>query len=480
MTTRPPAVVPRLGLIAVVLLLAATDALAIPTFARRYRTSCATCHMAYPRLNSVGESFRLMGYQFPDDERYRKQQPVEMGDEAYKRLWPKALWPSHLPSNSPLSIISRFMVEVDLDGTRTANTTFLLPEEIELVWAGNLGDDISFYGDIIALQKDFGGKDPESWVTLKAWLQFQGLFGSDHAFNLRIGTVGTQTMGLFTARDANIYSTHFYTYSAWFLPSPGLDRAGLSEFRGNNFSIGPQTGIELNGVGRRWFYAVGLANGNLDVPAGNVPESDISFVGAGRNSDNKDLYSQLAYKIGGMFWDRSREPPSDTLTTGAQFWRDDALVLSLFGYAGTADLRIVDLDGAVWEGEDDFWRLGVGLQHRVKDVHWSLLYMAGSDDNPYGSLSDQAVDNTAWHAEVLGFVYPWMILYGRYESLEMELPEDVPGLDPDQDVDKVVAGAKLMVRPNISCNVEYTFYPEGAELEEGLDQTLFLLLSVSF
>ncbi|MHC5006281.1 MAG: hypothetical protein ACYTGF_02865 [Planctomycetota bacterium] len=457
----------RLALLgAAMLIFGVAESFAIPTFARRYATSCATCHQAYPRLNAVGESFRMMGYQFPDDERYRKVQPVELGDEAYKRLWPNALWPSHAPSRSPLSFVSRFMAEIDLDGSRKANTTFLLPEEIELVWAGNLGHNISFYGDIIALQKDFGGQDPESWVTLKAWLQFQ--------------SVGTQTMALFSARDANIYSTHFYTYTSWFVPPPNLEQAGLSEFLGNNFTISPQQGIELNGVGQRWFYAVGIANGNLNEPFGSVPESDVSFVGAGRNTDHKDLYAHLAYKIGGMLWDRSRESPSATLSTDAQFWRDDALVLSLFGYSGTADLKIVDLDGNVWEGEDDFWRLGVGLQHRFKDLHWSLAYVAGSDDDPYGSLSEQPVDNAAWHAEVLGFVYPWMILYGRYESLDMDLPEDVPGLDPNQDIDKVVAGAKLMIRPNVFCNVEYTFYPEGEELWEGLDQTLFLLLGVSF
>jgi hypothetical protein len=458
----------------------AREVLAVPTFARRYATSCATCHAAYPRLNSVGESFRLMGYRFPDDERYLKTQPVELGDEAYKRLWPKALWPSHIPGRSPLSLITRFMVEVDLNDSREADTTFLLPEEIELVWAGNLGDKISFYGDVIALQKDFGGKDPESWVTLKAWLQFQSLFGGENDFNLRIGTVGTQTMGLFTARDANIYSTHFYLYTSWFMPRPNLDEAGLTEFQGNNFSIGPQQGIELNGVGRRWFYAVGIANGNLLVPAGTTPDGDVSFVGAGRNSDHKDLYAHFAYKLGGALLDRSREPPSDSLTTGAQFWRDDALTLSLFGYSGTAEIETVDLEGTTWQGTDDFWRLGVGVQHSIRDLQWSLAYVAGSDDHPYGNLSDRPVDSRTWHAEVLGFAYPWLILYGRYESFELDMPSDVPGLDPVQDLGKFVAGAKFMIRPNLSCNVEGTYYSEGAELEAGLDQTLFILLSVSF
>ena len=469
-----------LALVGVVLAVAVTDALAVPTFARRYRTSCATCHEAYPRLNAVGDSFRLMGFQFPDDERYRKIQPVELGDEAYKRLWPNALWPSHIPGSSPLSLITRFMVEVDLNDSRASDTTFLLPEEIELVWAGNVGDNIAFYGDIIFLQKDFGGKDPESWATLKGWLQFQSMFGGDNNFNLRIGTVGTQTMGLFTARDANIYSTHFYIYTTWFMPSPRLDQAGLADFQGNNFSIGPQQGIELNGVGKRWFYALGVANGNLLVPAGSPPDSDISFVGAGRNTDHKDLYLNLVYKFGGMQFDRSDEQQPDSLAPGAQYWRDKSLRLGLFGYAGTADIKTVDLDGTTWEGTDDFWRLGLGLQQYIGDFQWSLAYTAGSDDDPYGNLSDQAVDSTAWLAEVLGYPYPWLMLYGRYEGVEMDLPQDVPGLLPVQDLGKIVAGAKFIIRPNLTCNVEGTYYTEGAELEAGLDQTLFILLSVSF
>jgi len=463
------------------LIFSVSEAFAIPTFARRYATSCATCHEAYPRLNAVGDSFRMAGFRFPDDERYRKVQPVELGDEAYKRLWPKALWPSHIPGKSPLSLITRFMVEADLNGSRQSATTFLLPEEIELVWAGNLGDNIAFYGDIIYLQKDFGGKDPESWATLKAWLQLQSLVGPDNLLNLRFGTVGTQTMGLFTARDANIYSTHFYLYTTWFMRPPNLAQAGLSEFQGNNFSIGPQQGFELNGFGKRWFYALGLVNGNLLVPAGDPPPSDISFVGAGRNTDHKDLYANLVYKIGGLQFDRSSEKQPDSLaSSSSQYWRDNGLRLALFGYTGTADIKTVDLEGNTWVGEDDFWRLGVGLQHYIRDFQWSLQYTAGNDDDPFGNLSDQPVDSRTWHIETLGFAYPWLMLYGRYEALDLDLPTDVPGLLPVQDIHKIIAGAKIMIRPNVSCNVEGTYYTEGSELEAGLDQTLYVLLGISF
>ena len=41
---------------------------ALPAFARKYQTSCVTCHESFPRLNGIGEAFRLNGYKFQDDE----------------------------------------------------------------------------------------------------------------------------------------------------------------------------------------------------------------------------------------------------------------------------------------------------------------------------------------------------------------------------------------------------------------------------
>jgi hypothetical protein len=474
-------VVSRIALVFVVFPVFGVDeAAATPTFARRYSTSCATCHQAYPRLNGVGESFRLSGYRFVDDARYRKAEPVEMGDEAYKRLWPRALWPTDIPRYSPLSFVSRFMVEADLDGSRPSTMTYLMPEEVELVWVGNLGEDLLFYGDVIFLQKDFGGLDPESWATLKAWLQFQSVLGPDNRFNVRIGTVGTQSMFLFTARDSNFYGTHFYQYTSWIMPKIKLAEAGLASFKGNNFSLAPAAGIEVNGIGERWSYALGIVNGNPQTAATGVPESDISFWGMGRNTDTHDFFLQLAYKFGGIPFDRSAEEPESALTTDAEFWRDDSFILSLFAYSGSAEIETLDLEGTAWTGEDDFWRLGVGALKQIRDLSLSVAWMEGEDDNPYGNLSPDTVTSTAWHVEALGFVYPWLIPYARYEVLELDVPSGVPGLAPEQDIERIIVGSKLMIRPNVSCTVEYAHYLEGEQLEEGFDQTLFLLFAASF
>lgn len=460
------------------LLLLPADLFAMPTFSRRYHTSCATCHQAFPRLNAVGDAFRLNGYRFVDDELYRKVPPVELGDKAYQRLWPRARWPSDVPSASPLSILSRMIAEGDLDRTRQTDVTLLLPEEVEFVWVANLGDDISLYGDVIFLQKDFGGLKPQSWATLKSWIQFQGLLG-ENRLNLRVGTVGTQSMGLFTARDANFYGTHFYLYTTWVMPKIHADTAGLAEFIGNNFSIGPQAGIEVNGFGTRWYYAGGIVDGDLAAPAGAAPESAISFVGMG-GGRGADAYLQLAYKFGGMPFDRRGEDAPEVLTPGAEFWRDDSTTVSLFGYRGGATVGVVDLDGRRREHEDPFWRVGASIQHQFRNLTLGAVWTAGHNERPYAPLSQASVASRAWHVEALYFAYPWLLPFARFESLDMDLPSGVPGLVVDQDVSRVVLGAKAMIRPNVSFVAESPLYTRGAVFDEGRDRTLFVMLAFGF
>jgi len=451
---------------------------ATPTFARRYETSCATCHQAWPRLNTTGESFRLNGFQFADEERYRKSHPIEMGDEAYKRLWPNALWPSDVPRYSPLSIAMRNMGEFDADGSRPTRATYLLPEEVELVWVGNLGTDISFYGDVIFLQKDFGGAEPESWATIKGWVQFNDLF-VENAFNVRVGTVGTQTIGLFTARDANYYGTHFYGYGNTLMPKVDPAAAGLESFDGNPFLLTPQSGIEANGFGARWFYALGLANGNLNDPSSGPPDGDIVIFGMG-NGGGSDTYLQLAWKIGGQALNQAAVEGDETLATAAEFWRDDSLILSLFAYKGSAVIEATDLEGVRTKTDDDFWRVAFGAQQQYKDVTLGVQYMIGKNDRPYGSLSPEPVDVRTYHVEALWFAKPWLIPFARYEAMEFDVPDDVPGLAAEQDQSRWLAGAKAMVRPNVYLILETAIYDRGAELEEGVDGTIFSLLGVSF
>jgi len=53
-------------MVGLVFTMVATTAEAIPAFARKYNTSCSSCHSAMPQLNSRGRSFKEAGYAFPE------------------------------------------------------------------------------------------------------------------------------------------------------------------------------------------------------------------------------------------------------------------------------------------------------------------------------------------------------------------------------------------------------------------------------
>jgi len=127
-----------------IVLLCFNDSKAIPSFARKYKTSCQTCHSIYPKLNPFGEAFRINGYQFPqDDEDQIKEEPVKLGSEMYKRVWPDAVWPNSIPASVPISLRSRMGLIVETVDDRTFGE-FGLPT-LQLMAAGTMGEDISVF-----------------------------------------------------------------------------------------------------------------------------------------------------------------------------------------------------------------------------------------------------------------------------------------------------------------------------------------------
>ncbi|MBN2123234.1 MAG: hypothetical protein JW821_02985 [Deltaproteobacteria bacterium] len=466
--------------LALALVFLAGEARALPAFARKYQTSCLTCHDVFPKRNITGEAFRLNGFRFVDDETYVKEPPVELGDEAYKRLWPNAVWPSDTPRTSPFSVLVKSMLEVELDDDRDNSVNFLFPEGMEIVAAGTMGDDISIYSDIIFEQSDYGGQAVENWVSMKAWIEFQDLLGPENMFNLRWGTVGTHTLGLFTARAENTFSTHPPLYMSWIMPTVDENANNLLAFEGNNFTISwPRLGFELSGFGKRWFYDIGYVAGNITDEQAEPGGGEIFFTGSGKNEPYKDTFLSLAWKIGGIGFDgdAGSETPG-TLTTRTEFWRDDSLTLALFGYQGTGAIKSQDLSTLQWwEGEDKFWRFGAGFEQKYRDLTVGGHYMLGKNEDPYGNLSDESVESTTWHLETSYWIYPWLMPYVKYQFLELNLPQDVIyDLGQDQDQSFLLVGCRYLMRPNVTFATEYSKYFRGESFREGLDEVLFVML----
>ena len=241
----------------------------IPAFARKYKTSCATCHNGFPKLNAFGEAFRRNGYQFPGgaDAEFTHEAAIPLGSDGNKRAFPDAIWPGSIPGTSPISLFLNGEADYNpkynpADPSTAERFSFGgLGSDIEAVAAGTLGEDLSFWGQLAL------GSDGTVEIN-RVFLIFSNLIGESYGLNARVGVIEP---GLFS------FSTHrAWMEGYWFTTRPFSDGMGwtLEE---------TQKGIELNGMLHgRFGYNAGIVEGF------GTPHSD------------KDYYGHITYKFGGM------------------------------------------------------------------------------------------------------------------------------------------------------------------------------------
>lgn len=153
---------------------AASRAEAFPAFARKYGMSCTACHVAWPILNQVGESFRDNGYQFG----LGKDDPVTLS-------------PGYVPvalRTTPQYLYTRTTNQAADDGTGTGGTKPVttavggvpLPPGVDILTGGAIAPDISF----LLVLAGFG---PDGLAGVEsASVRLSRLGGSSWA-NLRVG-----------------------------------------------------------------------------------------------------------------------------------------------------------------------------------------------------------------------------------------------------------------------------------------------------
>ncbi|NTV66476.1 MAG: hypothetical protein HGB06_02110 [Chlorobaculum sp.] len=140
------------------MLVPAKDASAIPAFARKYGTSCYTCHSGFPARNSFGEAFRNNGYRWPggEDEDKSKQEQLKLGSDGWKKSFPQSPWPGEIPGSVPFALWVRGPLVTYTEGTTTsagnpANKSTLNygtggMGAATLFFGGTMGDNLSAFG----------------------------------------------------------------------------------------------------------------------------------------------------------------------------------------------------------------------------------------------------------------------------------------------------------------------------------------------
>ena len=428
-----------LGLVGFGLLASSSQAWAIPAFARKYGTSCQTCHTVYPKLTPFGEAFRRNGYRFPGvDSDYVKQEPVALGQEEYKKTFPNSVWPGALPSGAPLAFgfNGQALLHPDKNATGAAadnNTIFTLKDlfaEAHLWTGGSFDDKTTFWGEVTFASDG-------SLSVEHAEVIFNDLVGPAHAVNLRVGHI-TGNVTSFGIHSAYVNDTF----------APVVPVTALYGATSDSFNLADSyNGVELNGVIEgRLSYSVGINAGPnaLTRPTENV-------------------YGHVAGKLGGMRLDgEGSSGPTDPTKP----WAETALTIDAFAYhvnsasvsaAGTpfqdtsltfgADLRFqwqsLELNSGFFIENHNHAQAD---NPDVLDPTGTTVLFPGAplDSNGNVLLNKNGASLFAQYNELSYVVFPWMVPAVRVEYLQLA----VPGGSNVSDV-RIIPGIAFAIRPNI-------------------------------
>jgi len=397
----------------------ANRANAIPAFARKYGTSCQTCHTVYPKLTPFGEAFRHNGYRFPGvDSDYWKQETVALGQEGYKKTFPNSVWPGTLPGSVPLALGFNGSALIHPDKNTTGaqadnGTNFTLQNlvgEMHL-WAGGSYDDIfTFWAEVTFSTS--GGVSVE-----KAQILFNDLLGPKHLLNAIVGR------GV-----ANL--TSFGPHSSYIADAlvPSIPVTALFGAPGDSFNIGDNfNSVELNGsIAGRVLYNVGLSAGqHIDT----------------RPTEN--IYGHLGVKFGGMRVDgEGSSGPTDPLRP----WAETALTLDAFAYKHVSHFAPAGAPAGAPPQQDSGGTIGGGAR-----IQWNSLEL---DTGVYNETHSHAqADGTGASAlvqynELSYIVFPWLVPALRVEYIRLS-PDNNPVI---HDL-RFLPGVAFLIRPNIKATV---------------------------
>ena len=388
------------------------------------------------------------------------------GAESYKDLFPRALWPSHIPGAFPAAIrgINRFRYYEDARAT-----TFEFPHEFELLTGGTLGETFSFFGE---LEVEDEGNENELGMDLV--LQYDPRPG----LHVRMGSVAPHPI----SDSRRLTATHYSAYDTRTTPSSLTLTA--SNPNGSTATLSMGAGTEED----RWRFRNGQAGIEL-WGARNGPNNEggvtwavgvVSGQGVRDANDRKDIYGRFAYKFGGYGELGGGDPSEDEgdLPDNLEFWQDDSIKVGAFFYNGKSTntyqgsttalsgqpgtgLVTVSADAVIENEFNVYW---VEFDWWVRDLNLFGLYLRQSDDSPRGTAEKLDVD--AWFVEGDYTVCPWLVGVVRYGETDRNFSVRS---DPERQAFFVPA-VVIVARANI----KFTFEAETRLDNPGKGRNLYL------
>ena len=426
-------------LVALASVILPTRAFAIPAFARKYETSCITCHVAPPKLNAFGRAFKNRGYRMPkDDEDLIKQKQVALGAPAWKQVWPKGTWPASIPGGEFMSI--NFQSDFTIHPSARVTNEFDGMGNVALFIGGTVGETLSFFGDFDLFENGQPGG------IGRAFIQYNH---PSHWFNVTLGQIQPRAQPFIG--DGSLTGQIDYLTNVF----PTVTTGNFFSFSPNQRGIETWGGREGAGGKGGFMWAAGVVNGELgdaqDAVAGvpgisdllNNEKAQIAQTGGVFDvNSGKDFYFQGSYKMGGLGVFGSGA--SSTLQQ-THNWRDDSLTLGGYYYRGATVAFLNTPTGDVFDRSgNSFYKTGFTLDWWFKDLNVFGGYQFSHDRLKDGRIAKVGI-STAEANYVLP--WPWIQPAVRVEAVK---PDFGPSFN------RTTLSATLLIRANMMLKFQGT------------------------
>lgn len=418
----------------------------IPAFARKYNTSCQTCHNNPPELNDFGWAFKKNGFKFPKDDADFVKQPQQMlGAPAYKKVFPRAIWPGEIPGTIPIGF--RYSGFVNYSNKRPLANGFVprvdlfAPNTFTVISAGSFGENVSWWidDDISTGGSGMNGGLGDGYLKVNDLSRYLNL--PKDTLNVRFGQF---ELDLPFAQARTINPTGYDVYDE-------VAAAGVLGTTNNPFTLGaPQRGIEISGYPNNgnFNWSVAFTNGSNASPPTN---------------NGKNVYVNVFQQFN---LDRDHAQRKEVQAAGPTGPHDHtSLRLGAFYDYGQNAINTDPTVPGYLPGfgaiDEPYYRAGGYFRFKLRDKF--ELYSMGmfSHDanlipNPanFSLVHGPSINFTGGFAEAEYWAYPWLIPIARWDYVNA--PFDLAnGVSRNSSRNRFSPGIQALVRPNIKMLFEY-------------------------
>ena len=380
----------RIAVFGIILMGLGSPSRAIPAFARKYRTTCMTCHTTPTMLNEFGLRFQANGYQLP-------------GTIDRTPVWDQGVIPVSFMLHA-MWMWNKNTQKSDASRISTTGFRFVEPHG-DLFSGGTLGPKLSYFTEFEV--------EPDSVKLETAWVIFNNVLNLSRA-NFRVGKFFFDVPFPSRLSMAEDIKPLVYAYNPFSFAGEGGEE---EEEEGHEHGAVRGLGNGFPSIRRPLFPLQAEEAGGEDMTLGELP-TPVRFsspqLGVSLFGFIPDILDGTRYEIALVNWEKEKRPD--------WFFR---LNQTIYLHDAPVRFGFMALDGRHQNEEigfqSHFWRWGIDgevYDPWTKKVNLQFQYLKGHDEDVELEEGNQERDMSGGFVGAHLFLFPEkFIVFGRFEWL---------------------------------------------------------------